>query len=782
MAGPKTAQRELIKTTHTVAKVLSSDFGLRSGYEVVDANTRTRPTAASLSSCELIGDNGAATALKAFLAQQDNKPVSPTMRRVAISPESLATIKSGDVVVIELDPSNQLMLVHAVKGQTVSGTRLSLSIDNMLHDVLAANEVFATNETVTTELPSIIAKIDPNSVALRYAWDDKRPAFIGLKEWTTQEAVAAHEIVYHEGDFVLLEPRDNGPLLDVAQVHRIRNQQVLVRYLHRQALPKFKDERLLVPSKELARIDTATFKPVATCRVSLPPSSTSWTTEGFYVSKENAHLLRAECETCTPAQMQRRKIRRNLEVLRSMELMCGAGGLSVGLGLSGACETTFAIDADTDSVKTFKGHHPGATTYCCDAGDALHRAVSGRRAKDGLELPRRGDVDLIAAGPPCQGFSRKNKMATRKAAEDDPRNLLVCTVLGWVEFLKPKYLILENVEGFTASKLGGREQGMVKLVIKCLLDLGYAATCGFVQSGAFGCPQSRGRFVLLAARADVTLPSLPKPTYHFLGKAATSFTWTDGHGTSHAAERPDTAALLPTVTVLDAIDDLPAFDWKDPHLIYAGPDQIEQARQQQDIPQLEVSSGSATGFVAAQYRKRPSNSFQERMRVFAGQMTRAVSQHQTSGPSATDVEQVVNVALRPGADYDSWSQPEVNKPALLGPLQLNRWQDSYFKYERIDGDRYFKVLLTDASAKGSMIHPTQRRLFTVRECARAQGFPDWIEFATDANLKSAYRQIGNAVPVPLAVALGESITAARLKDAERASRQPSQSPITIDDE
>ncbi len=70
-----------------------------------------------------------------------------------------------------------------------------------------------------------------------------------------------------------------------------------------------------------------------------------------------------------------------------------------------------------------------------------------------------------------------------------------------------------------------------------------------------------------------------------------------------------------------------------------------------------------------------------------------------------------------------------------------------------------------------MIHPTQRRLFTVRECARAQGFPDWIEFATDGNMKSAYRQIGNAVPVPLAVAIGKSIIAARLRDEEKHNAQ-----------
>ena len=66
-----------------------------------------------------------------------------------------------------------------------------------------------------------------------------------------------------------------------------------------------------------------------------------------------------------------------------------------------------------------------------------------------------------------------------------------------------------------------------------------------------------------------------------------------------------------------------------------------------------------------------------------------------------------------------------------------------------------------------MLHPTQRRLLTVRECARAQGFPDWVEFATDANLQEAYKQIGNAVPVPLGAAIGRSIVTARMQDDDR---------------
>lgn len=97
-------------------------------------------------------------------------------------------------------------------------------------------------------------------------------------------------------------------------------------------------------------------------------------------------------------------------------------------------------------------------------------------------------------------------------------------------------------------------------------------------------------------------------------------------------------------------------------------------------------------------------------------------------------------------------------------MQTDRYEEDHFKYERVDGKGYFKVLMTTMTTQGSSLHPTQRRLLTVRECARAQGFPDWVHFHTDSNMRSAYKQIGNAVPVPLSQAIGKSLIAARIGD------------------
>ncbi|KAJ9475927.1 Polynucleotide adenylyltransferase [Pseudozyma hubeiensis] len=748
--------RKLIQTTPVVAKVLSGDFRIRSGYEVINVDTRIEPWPET-PPITIRGSTEAAVALRRLFAKQNDI----AGRRVVMP----TNIEIGDIVEARQESGTALLLITGLSSSSVTGYALVRGTATMLHDVLDSREVFATAHKLTVRR-AISSKIDVNTVLLRYSWNAKRPAFIGLNEWLSHLDSNSPAVHYHEGDFVMLQPRD-GSLLDVVQVHRVRNQDVLIRRLHRQILTAspFKNDRLLVPDTQIERVARARFAPASRCYVSLQTSaSSSWTSEDFLVAKKDVNKLSDECAPCTAEhRLERRKLRGKLP-LKAMELMCGAGGLSIGLDLSGACETKVAIDSDSDSVRTFKMHHPNADVHCEDAGDALRRAIQGRVSPEGLTYPLPGQIDVISAGPPCQGFSRKNRTANREAAEKDSRNLLALTVLGWVEHLRPKYVVLENVEGFTQSKLRGRDQGMVKLALKSLLELGYAATCGFVQSGSFGCPQKRGRFVLLGAQRELILPQMPRASHRLLGPQGHRFTWTDGFSRTYVARSEGLAALLPAVTVADATDDLPVFE--DPHEVYAGPDDVEIERERLGIPQLPVSPGKAVGFVKAAYVKRPSNSYQERMRVFTGQSVVKVTQHQTSGTVASAVERVVNVALRPGADFESWNQCDVRKPALLGGLQNNRWQDQHFRFERIDGDKYFKTLLTSASVQGSMIHPDQRRLFTVRECARAQGFPDWIEFHTDPNLASAYRQIGNAVPVPLAVALGKSLMAARLRDSE----------------
>ena len=354
MAPNTDAQRQLVKTTNSVATVLSTDFGIRSGYESVNSSSPSPTTSEPV----ILGRSETAIALRAFFAQQTGRDHGQSIRMLRGS----AAVKVGDIVEITsgvLSP-RKLLMISSCAQPRLRGVILVTAASTILHDVVASNELFMTSANTTTSLISITGIVDPDSVRLRYAWDDTKVAFMGLKQWATLEASsAAEDVAYHEGDFVTLAPQDGDALLEVAQVHRIRHEDVYIRRLRRQVSQEtgFQHERLLQPAAELERIKRTTFEPLALCHVSLlPTTASSWVTDNneFYVTQEGARLLRSECALCTIANRKQRQTIGDMDPLIAMEIMCGAGGLSLGLDLCGVCETKYAIDADSDSTKTFQ--------------------------------------------------------------------------------------------------------------------------------------------------------------------------------------------------------------------------------------------------------------------------------------------------------------------------------------------------------------------------------------------------------------------------------------------
>jgi len=140
-----------------------------------------------------------------------------------------------------------------------------------------------------------------------------------------------------------------------------------------------------------------------------------------------------------------------------------------------------------------------------------------------------------------------------------------------------------------------------------------------------------------------------------------------------------------------------------------------------------------------------------------------VRYHYTRRFAANIVERVVHVPMLPGADH-------VDLPRQLRLSRMFESDNSPKKqyngiYGRIDGSSFFKTALTTVAPNckgGRLLHPNQKRILTVRECARAQGFPDTYEFHSvntklSDRVADQHRQIGNAVPVPLALALGKEL-------------------------
>ncbi len=180
-------QRQLIKTTKKVAGVLSADFGIRSGYEVVESNSRAPDTALVPPAPTIAGDTEAAVALRAFFFKQNGRQTTISGQRelqmLSVSDQVLDGVGVGDVVEVATAPSltKRLLLVLKRSTRMITCAKIVSGQETLLHDVLAANELFLVSgeTTITVKIKDVTAKIDPKSIVLRSAWDGSNPLSSG---------------------------------------------------------------------------------------------------------------------------------------------------------------------------------------------------------------------------------------------------------------------------------------------------------------------------------------------------------------------------------------------------------------------------------------------------------------------------------------------------------------------------------------------------------------------------------------------------------------------------
>ena len=199
-----------------------------------------------------------------------------------------------------------------------------------------------------------------------------------------------------------------------------------------------------------------------------------------------------------------------------IDVFCGAGGLSEGLRQAGF-RPLVGVDFDKHAAATYRRNHPGVPVIEEDI-----RHVAGSRL---AALAGNTDIDLVAGGPSCQGFSTHGKRM-----EDDPRNFLFKHFARLVHELQPKMFLMENVKGMlTYSKGAFRHE-----IEAAFADIGYRSAFAQVHAADFGVPQMRHRVVFIGTRLSGVGLTFPKPT----------------HGES-------SESLRPYVTVEEAIGDLP---------------------------------------------------------------------------------------------------------------------------------------------------------------------------------------------------------------------------------
>lgn len=182
--------------------------------------------------------------------------------------------------------------------------------------------------------------------------------------------------------------------------------------------------------------------------------------------------------------------------MNAIDLFAGCGGLSKGF-MDAGFDIIVGVDNDQDALNTFALNHNGAKPLNAD--------LSKQETFDEIKKIA-GDktIDVIIAGPPCQGFS-----LTGPRNFDDERNKLYLAVIEMVKQYKPKAFIIENVPGMATLYKGQIKEE----ILKRFRDMGYNIDCEVLKACDYGVPQMRKRLIFMGIRKDLGEPCFPEAQF-----------------------------------------------------------------------------------------------------------------------------------------------------------------------------------------------------------------------------------------------------------------------------
>ncbi|MET3683479.1 DNA-cytosine methyltransferase [Alkalibacillus flavidus] len=177
-------------------------------------------------------------------------------------------------------------------------------------------------------------------------------------------------------------------------------------------------------------------------------------------------------------------LKEQFDINNAIDLFAGAGGLSLGLQQSGI-NISVANDNSEMACKTYKVNHPNTKVITGD--------ISEESTKQKI-FDTNKKIDLICGGPPCQGYSHAGKRII-----DDPRNLLFREFITFVNYFKPKVILMENVEGLLTINNGKTYNSIIDL----FNEMGYKTEGAKVNAANYGAPQKRKRVLIIGIREDI---------------------------------------------------------------------------------------------------------------------------------------------------------------------------------------------------------------------------------------------------------------------------------------
>jgi DNA (cytosine-5)-methyltransferase 1 len=389
-----------------------------------------------------------------------------------------------------------------------------------------------------------------------------------------------------------------------------------------------------------------------------------------------------------------------------ISLFTGGMGLDLGMDQTGMFEVVACLEKEKAFCETIRRNRDAGrlpAQLAVIEGDIRDISPSYVLEKTGLQAD---DIDVIVGGPPCQSFST----AGRRGTIQDPRGTLLWEFLRFVDAIRPKFFLMENVRGLLSAAIRHRaiterpdkggapfaadeEPGSV--VRMFAHDLSQLKECAYhldifeVNAVNYGAPQIRERAIFIGNRYGATV-DFPNPT----------------HGPSHAPDDEEPRLdlfqeeqLLPWSTLGDALEGL-----KD------------------ENPVIMDFSPRKQSFLEM---------------------------------------------VPPGSNWRSLL-PEVQKESMGRAWHAKGGRSGWWR--RLTFDLPCPTLVTMPNhASTSLCHPTETRALSIREYARIQEFPDNWEFA--GKTAEQYAQVGNAVPTRLGKIAGEVIATA-LNDLKHREWRP----------
>ncbi|KFY16412.1 hypothetical protein V492_01350 [Pseudogymnoascus sp. VKM F-4246] len=409
--------------------------------------------------------------------------------------------------------------------------------------------------------------------------------------------------------------------------------------------------------------------------------------------------------------------------LRGLDMFCGGGNFGRGLEEGGGIEFTHAVDMAPNAIATYyaNAEDPKRTQlFCGSVDDMLIKALNGN-ADGTLGIPLPGDIDFVAAGSPCVGYSILNP--NKDSSQGLKNQSLIADVASIIDFYRPKYALLENVLTM-AQKGKGRSHDSLAQLICCIVGMGYQLQVYVLDAWSFGSPQGRSRLFVSVAAPGYELPPRPHSSHSHPNGTSDRGLGTMANGKAFG-ERLFVDTPFNFVSAGEATEHLP--DIGDAH----------------------------TGHCSQYPDHRLSRNPRETMRLHMNMIP-------FSPPGMNFIKTWKNrhITGMTQHEYDTFNTITKTGKQRHSTMDFSR------AFGRIIPTSLFSTIVTNCGPEnarsGRVLHWSQPRLITIEEAKTAQGF--LVEDALTGTRGEQYKIAGNSVARTVAVAQGLSYREVWLKN------------------